>query len=178
MPTLPDSGGLVTAFTFSVQGDPIPQGSKTVAMTKDGRSYVRDDNPRVKPWRDRIAKAGKVLWARHEAAAFGPLDCAVDVEVWFYIKRPKSHYGAKGRLLDSAPDFPDHARGTDVDKLPRAVLDSLTTAGVYTDDVRVIDLHSYKRYADRTKPGVHVLVRSHPRTVVMAETVALQEVLL
>jgi Holliday junction resolvase RusA-like endonuclease len=169
---------LSDSFTFSVQGDPIPQGSMTAGVTKDGRRFMRPDNPKLRPWRNRITKMARILWAREDASAFGPLDCAVDVEVWCYIQRPKSHYGSLGRLLDSAPDFPDHAKGTDVDKLARAVLDSLTVAVVYADDVRVVDLHAYKRYADRTKPGVHVTVRPHRNVVVMAEAVALQEALL
>lgn len=165
-------------FTFSVQGDPIPQGSMVSGTTKEGRRFMRPDNPKLKPWRDRVSKMAKVLWGQQEAAAFGPLDCPVDVEVWAYIQRPNSHYGARGRLLDSAPDFPDHAKGSDVDKLARAVLDSLTTAAVYVDDVRVVDLHAYKRYADRTRPGVHVLVRPHAGPATPAELVAVQEVLL
>lgn len=169
----------MTTFTFSVQGDPIPQGSKTVAMSK-GRSYVRDDNPKLKPWRARVAKMAAVLWRTGDGQR-PPLAGPVDVELWFYMPRRDGHYGSgrnAHRLKDDAPDFPIARQSGDLDKLARAALDALTTAAVLGDDVQVVDLHAYKRYADRTKPGVHVLVRSHPRTVVMAETLALQEVLL
>jgi Holliday junction resolvase RusA-like endonuclease len=42
----------------------------------------------------------------------------------------------------------------DVDKLARAVFDSLTTAGVWTDDCRAYGLAGWKYYADPRPPGV------------------------
>ena len=48
------------------------------------------------------------------------------------------------------PDAPQHCtkRIGDVDKLCRAILDSLSEGTVYNDDAQVVDLIAHKRYAN------------------------------
>src|SRR5262245_35874722 len=43
--------------TFEVHGVPQPQGSKTVARSRAGGSYVREDNPATLPWRNAVTAA-------------------------------------------------------------------------------------------------------------------------
>jgi crossover junction endodeoxyribonuclease RusA len=64
--------------------------------------------------------------------------------VVFYFPRPKSHYGARG-LKPSAPGWV--TRTPDLDKLVRAVGDSLTGVCV-RDDSLIVELVAMKRYAD------------------------------
>lgn len=70
----------------------------------------------------------------------------VAVDVRFFLPRPKSHFGTgrnATKLKDCAPDF--HVKKPDVDKLVRAVLDSLSGV-VYSDDCQVVDLTTSKRF--------------------------------
>lgn len=124
---------------FSVEGLPIPQGSKTVAKS-GGRVWLRDANAaRLKPWRARVAAAADVGHT---------FDCPVEVFAVFYLPRPQ-------RLAWWAPA----GRVGDIDKLSRALLDGLTDGGLIVDDARVVDLHAHKRYASKANPvGVRVVV--------------------
>ena len=63
-----------------------------------------------------------------------PLIGPVRVSLVFFIERPKS---VKREHPSVRPD---------IDKLARAVLDGLTTAGVYSDDSQVVDLTASKVY--------------------------------
>lgn len=133
---------------FEVPGAPVTQGSKSV--TKRGVMY--DSNAAVlKPWRGLVTAVA----ARHRLPA--PLDGPVELRLRFFLPRPRSHYrtGRNSHLLrDSAPPFP-HGRGTgDLDKLTRAVGDSLTDAGVIVDDSIIVDERLSKRYAGAGTPGV------------------------
>jgi Holliday junction resolvase RusA-like endonuclease len=148
-------------IAFNVYGIPGPQGSKKgIAITKKnkttgvreytGKVAMLESSAKVKPWRAAVVEAAK-------AALPAPLPGGVNVSITFYLPRPRAHYGTgrnSGVLKASAPLYP--AVKPDVDKLVRATLDGLTTAGAYADDARVVDLHSSKRYADNRAPGAYV----------------------
>ena len=71
-------------------------------------------------------------------------DTAVSVSLTFWLTRPKTvtrQYATKTY---------------DIDKLTRAVLDSLTQGGVIQDDSNVVDLTARKTYADNHEAGVLV----------------------
>lgn len=170
-------------FILTVPGDPIPQGSKTVATAKNGRSYVRDDNPRLKPWREKITAAAKFEISDRHHGKWEPMEGPLLVDVMFFLKRPPSQYGSgrnSDRVLPSAPVYPIAMGGGDVDKLARAALDSLTAAGVIVDDSRVVDLVARKCYAAGIqKPGLSLVVQTLSEVVEQVTTVvALQEALL
>jgi crossover junction endodeoxyribonuclease RusA len=78
----------------------------------------------------------------------------------FVFPRPRSHYrtGKNQHLLrDSAPIW--HATKPDVDKLCRAVFDSLSGV-LIQDDSQIASLRAEKVYADpEDVPGVHVALR-------------------
>ena len=122
--------------SFTVPGLPAPQGSKT--RTKFG---VREDNPATRPWRNAVAWEAK-------AAMNGtmPLAGPVRLDVVFYFPRPKSHFGS-GRnaetLKPAAPTF--HTAKPDVDKLCRAIGDSLTGI-VLRDDSQIAQVFASKKY--------------------------------
>lgn len=127
-----------------VLGHPIPQGSKVANHFGNG---VRDANAKkLKPWRKRITEHAQDR-CRYVEKIEGP------VRVWvrFTFERPKTHYRTgrnAHRLRDSSPPFPfGGTNGGDLDKLVRAVLDSLTDAGVWRDDALVVDIRARKFYA-------------------------------
>ena len=122
--------------TFRVNGVPVSQGSKSIVV-RGGKTWMIDANPnKLKPWRRLVA----------EAADLGvTFDCPVKVTLRFEMPRPKR------------PKFVRPAVKPDADKLARAVLDSLTDAGLLADDSRVVDLHVTEFYSET--PGVVVTVR-------------------
>jgi crossover junction endodeoxyribonuclease RusA len=138
---------------FSVLGMPIAQGSKRVVPTKAGPRAIESNEKTLRPWRQEIAveaqqRMGSTpLWR-------GP----VRVTAYFFMPRPKGHYGT-GRNADtlrpSAPRFPSSK--PDLDKLLRAVLDALSGI-VFADDSQVVSLDIAKLYADGRSPGVTVEV--------------------
>jgi len=147
------------SIEFFVAGVPQPQGSSS-GFLRGGKVVVTSANPRLKAWRAAVAQvaAGRVQ---------SPIDGPCMTEMWFYLPRPKSHYGTgrnAGKLVPSAPAH--HTTKPDADKLERAVNDSLTTAGIWTDDCVVTDTARYKAYAfaDGARPwlnqetGVRVVV--------------------
>jgi len=129
-----------------VLGIPQPQGNKTAFVVK-GRAVLvegrrKESRASFQSWRQAVA---------HEAAAWAklsglpaPIDGPVRMDVTFSLPRPKS---APKRVLHPA------AR-PDVDKLLRAVLDSLTGI-VFTDDARVVKCNVEKKFATTT-PGAEI----------------------
>ena len=78
-----------------------------------------------------------------------PWECPVRVSVVFRLARPQGHYGrAKGEryLRLDAPHY--HTAKPDADNLAKAVLDCLTTLGIWHDDAQVCQLDTLKIYAD------------------------------
>jgi Holliday junction resolvase RusA-like endonuclease len=105
---------------FTVQGVPVPQGSKT--------PWGSEDNPHTKPWRETVARAA----AEHMDG--GPFLGPVHVGAVFSFPRPKSHYRT-GKYADwlkeAAPHY--HTSTPDLDKLQRAIGDALTGPIVRND---------------------------------------------
>jgi Holliday junction resolvase RusA-like endonuclease len=157
--------------TFNVYGLPGPQGSKkAIPLTKGkgaakvytGKVAMVESSAKVKPWRAAVAEAAR-------QTVNGVIPGPVNVAITFFLPRPKSHYGT-GRnakvLKPGAPLYPEVK--PDLDKLIRATLDALTTAGVYADDSKVVDLHTSKRYADHRTGGATISV--YPKASTRAAT--------
>jgi Holliday junction resolvase RusA-like endonuclease len=144
-----DAAPLVHA-QFDVVGTPIPQGSMR-AFRRPGGGYpiMTADNPRTRPWKDAVTWAASEL---HVITLAGPALVRID----FRLARPKGHTGKRG-LLPSAPAHPETK--PDIDKLARAVLDSLVEAQLLRDDALVAELRVRKRYVvDGEMPGANVKV--------------------
>lgn len=91
------------------------------------------------------------------AAAWGsrlPMAGSLWLDVWFYELRPASHYFKRksGRVLrPDAPAYPDATENPDVDKLRRAISDSLTNAAVLADDKRVVGGEHWKDFSENVR---------------------------
>lgn len=117
---------------FFVQGECVPQGSHTPAVTKDGRPYLRESNSqRLRPWRKTVKAAAKEAMAGRDKFG-GPLA----VSLMFALHRPQSHEGTR-TWPSVRPDF---------DKLTRAACDSMTGA-VYYDDGQIVSATIRKVWA-------------------------------
>lgn len=88
-----------------------------------------------------------------------PLDGPLELELYFYFRRPLSHYRTgqfKDILKDSSPLY--HTGRRDIDNLVKFVLDALNKVA-YSDDSQVCMLKSGKFYTSE-EPRVEVIIRT------------------
>ena len=124
----------MTGLAFTAIGQPAPQGSHTAVVNpRTGRAQVLEGRDRAQrarhaDWRSTVAQEAWVAMtrARRTTPFLGP----VSVHLTFRLHRPTSA-NAAWRWQWKRPD---------IDKLTRAVLDSLTVAGVVADDGQVAEL--------------------------------------
>lgn len=146
--------------SFAVYGRPQQKGSKRVFPVRSSQVrdraprqdyIVRDDNPRAKPWASTIS-------ARAAEAYSGPLiRSAVGVELAFYFRRPKGHFGTGRNASRIKPGAPVEMITTpDVDKLARCAIDALTGI-VIADDSLIVELCARKLYGEPERVEVRVL---------------------
>ncbi len=121
----------VKSLRIEVFGDPIAQGSKRAFVVKGKAILTESAGGRLKTWRSEIVSA-----ARDQLNGDGPMTGPVRVTLFFWVRQPKR---SKNALPIVRPD---------VDKLERAILDSLVAAGVMRDDAQVTTISSRKRYGD------------------------------
>jgi Holliday junction resolvase RusA-like endonuclease len=126
-------------FQLFVAGEPRPQGSKK-AFNRGAHIVLVEANKDLPAWRDHMKKMFELKMMELD----NRFDTAVSVSLTFWLTRPKTvtrQYATKTY---------------DIDKLTRAVLDSLTQGGVIQDDSNVVDLTARKTYADNHEAGVLV----------------------
>lgn len=125
---------------IEVYGDPAPQGSKRVF---NGR-VVEAAGEKLKRWRKAIAAACVAARENNDVFFTGP----VEVQVTFYLPRPKTVPMQK-RLLPIVPP--------DLDKLARGLLDGIGQSEmIWGDDSQVVCLRAKKYYADGCEPGAKI----------------------
>jgi Holliday junction resolvase RusA-like endonuclease len=124
-----------------IEGSPRPQGSKK-AFARGKSIVLVEANKELPAWREHMTR----MLQLKQMEETQPFTTAVNVALTFWLPRPKS---VKRQ----------YATGTyDIDKLTRAVLDSITKAGVWRDDSDVVDLTVRKTYADAHEPGVLISI--------------------
>jgi crossover junction endodeoxyribonuclease RusA len=127
---------------FHVPGRPAAQGSKRHV----GNGRFIEASKYLPAWRKTVTQhAQAIAIASDWETATGPIQLHVD----FYLARPKSV---------PAHRRPFHVKPPDLDKLVRAVCDSLTDAGIWEDDSQVIKLVAGKDYDDTLDTGVSIQV--------------------
>ena len=128
-------------FQIFIEGSPRPQGSKK-AFARGKSIVLVEANKELPAWREHMTR----MLQLKQMEETQPFTTAVNVALTFWLPRPKS---VKRQ----------YATGTyDIDKLTRAVLDSITKAGVWRDDSDVVDLTVRKTYADMHEAGVLISI--------------------
>lgn len=122
---------------FNACGIPKAQ-PRAKACIRGKRAGVYDPGT-ADDWKSIVRAAAKEVWSG------APLVGPVRVHLWFFLPRPKSHFGKKG-LKDSAPKFV--ATKPDLDNLEKSVLDALTNVGMWRDDSQVVAVSKEKRYTE------------------------------
>lgn len=134
-------------FTTFVPGIPRPKGSKTAAVTRDGRPYLFDSDSGLKAWERKVVEYCNAQLGDAKRPVFmGP----VKVQLTFVYED-----------LKSSPKRYWKATAPDGDKLERAVWDALTKAEMWEDDARVVDWSGLKlhKYAELyNECGVYITV--------------------
>lgn len=126
--------------SLSVTGDPASQGSHAIMQ---GR-IVQVNSKKHKAWRKAITQTALATLP----ADWQPIDEPCELIVNFYLPKPAS---AKRSLPTVSPDL---------DKLIRAVGDSLTDSGVVVDDSRIVRISARKLYAIGIEPGATIEVKT------------------
>lgn len=132
---------------FTVDGDPVPQGSVR-SFARNGRTVTTNDpTGKIERWRGDIRSACRQRIPGNFTKLEGPLR----VTIAFRVRRPQAHYLPANSRRPSRvlrPDAPIyHAQDPDTDKLARAVLDALTNV-VWLDDNQVAKLRASKVWAE------------------------------
>ena len=120
-----------------VCGDPKGQ-PRPRAFARNGKAGVYDPGT-AEGWKGLIANAVKPHLP--ESPITGPLS----VELYFFIRRPKSHF-KKDKIKHDAPIWCE--KKPDADNFAKAVLDCLTQIGFWKDDSQVVTLFISKAFAD------------------------------
>lgn len=137
----------MTAFAAFVPGRPAPQGSKHARPIYKGKGDAKEFTGKVAQVES--SKPGLEVWRADVRAAFlvdgqPRLRFAkgqpVSVRLTFVMPRPAT--------MPKRKPTPPHTKRPDVDKLLRAVLDALTSAGVLADDCQVVEQYAVKRTAE------------------------------
>jgi len=131
--------------TIVVEGIPTAQGSKRGFVTKSGKvALVESSGKKLKTWREQVTYACMT----HDHDWPDQYDGPVKVSILFYMPHPKRHDPTKP--MTKRPDL---------DKLIRAILDSITKAGLWKDDSQVIQILAAKTYATATQnPGCEIRI--------------------
>ena len=126
--------------SLSVTGDPASQGSHAIMH---GR-IVQVNSSKHKAWRKAIVQEAIATLPDE----WQPIDEPCELIVNFYLPKPKT---VDRQLPSVSPDL---------DKLIRAVGDSLTDSGVVIDDSRIVRISARKLYAEGIAPGATIQVKT------------------
>ena len=137
---------------MSVYGHAVPQGSMIAIPNKHtGRPMLKASNEKaLRRWRKAVTVQARTVAPRV------PLQGPTRVTATFCFTRAPSTLRRDGSPKDGEPDYPIKKNIGDIDKLTRALLDSLTDAGWWDDDAQVVELRIRKVWAPQ--PGVHFSV--------------------
>ena len=134
------------SLSFFALGTPVGQPRPRACIR--GRHAGVYDPGTADAWKASVASAAKAAW---DGRVFdGPLRLTLTI----YMPRPKSHFRANGAIKPSAPLWPTGK--PDRDNLEKAILDALTTAGVWKDDSLVCTGATRKIYAMERVGGASI----------------------
>jgi len=132
---------------FEVFGRCAPQGSKRyVGGNKAQGGRFIEASKYLPAWRKVVTETAiDQIYEQN----WQMVETPICLQVTFYLERPSTVSFTKRPLPIKAPDL---------DKLVRAVCDSLTDARVWIDDALVVKLVASKKYADGRQPGAKIEV--------------------
>ena len=148
-------------ISFFVPGIPRPGGSKRAFVNrKTGKAIIVEACNKNPEWRS-DCKAFAI-----GAYSGPPLTGALFLKVFFFMPRPKTHFGTGKNSNTIKPSSPLYPTGKpDCTKLIRALEDALTGV-VWRDDAQIVSQNIQKRYGGE-RSGV--LVEIYEEDVTLEE---------
>lgn len=134
-------------YELFVNGKPVPQGSKIAFKRLNGTLGVRDQGGnKLANWRKNITHECQMSLTRPKCKLEGP----IEIHATFYILKPKSNSDKYAITKKTTADL---------DKLVRALFDSITVAEWWDDDVQVTRMLIEKKWTlDESLQGVQFVV--------------------
>jgi Holliday junction resolvase RusA-like endonuclease len=123
------------------KGQPRP---RAFARQMGGKMVARVyDAGTAEGWKSAVALAARPYLPKT------PLQGPIEVQITYYFPRPQSHYGKRKGELYLKPDAPRwHTGKPDIDNADKAIMDALTTLGMWVDDAQVVSMMVEKRYSE------------------------------
>lgn len=128
-----------------IHGEPKGQPRARAYAMKFGNKYSARmyDSETADAWKAAVDAALKKETAKDAA----PSSLGFGVEMFFYFKRPKSHYKKNGELNSKAPE--EKVSRPDADNCVKLILDRVTRCGkVWHDDSQVVRLFVVKSWSE------------------------------
>ena len=143
----------MNTLSFTVLGTPKAQ--PRPRFSRNGHAY---DPGSADEWKDAVANAATRALILAQPQIKEAIQTPVALRLEFYMPRPKSHF-RKGeiRVIYQTEKGFSHVIKPDLDNLEKAVMDALTTAGIWKDDSQVCSKKSAKFYANGD-PGCAVTI--------------------
>lgn len=126
-----------------VNGRPAPQGSKK----RGAAGQMLESSSGLVAWRARVKEA---VYLRYRELGIMPSDTRGRPVFVGPVTFGATFWMPPGRRIDASPDL---------DKLCRAVWDSLTDARVWEDDGRVVEIEWLSKLTAEDLPGCDLIVR-------------------
>lgn len=143
---------------FEVLGTPAPKGSGRAILVNGQARHVPSGSSQnakaMKSWDSAVRAAAVEYLGAIAAPVF--VGVPVVLTIVFHLRRPGSHYGAKGLKRNYENLWPCYK--PDLSKLVRQTEDSLTGL-VYDDDSRICRHVIEKVFAAPGREGAHIEVR-------------------
>lgn len=136
----------MTPIVFFARGEPKGQ-PRPRAFARNGIVRVYDPGT-AEGWKSQVAIAAKDVLPER------PLAMPVQISIHAGFPRPKAHYRANGLVKPAAPIY--HTSKPDCDNVSKAILDALTTIGMWGDDRQVVRLTIEKVYSE--EPGAIISI--------------------
>ena len=118
------------SITFFVHGLPTTQGGMRSVTTPAGPRLISSGGLNLKSWRTKITQVAQLTANLQHWATI--VDQPVAVSLRFYLQMPSTRPAALRHAGIAL-----HWKRGDIDKLARAVHDSLTVAAIYGDDGQI-----------------------------------------
>lgn len=135
--------------TFRVYGNAVPQSGMRAVQTPMGARLITTGGKDLEAWRQAIAAEAAVAQVEGRRHT-GPVAVYTD----FRYQMPSSRKAAQ-RRSESIP----RTVQPDLDKLVRAVFDSLKVGGLIIDDAQIAELHASKSEWSDSWTGAEISVR-------------------
>jgi len=127
-----------------------PKGQPRVRAFVRGKHAGVYDPGTADNWKSTVRLAAKEAWDGRQFKG------AVRLTVLAHLPRPAVHIRSNGTPKDWAPFY--HTGKPDCDNIAKAIMDALTTIGIWEDDTQVACLVMSKTYVNPPTPA-HAVIR-------------------